>query len=601
MPLMLALAVVAFLAVNLAAGLALGSARLDLTSGRLYTLSPVTRGIIRDMHEPVRLRFYASPALVDVSGRYAQYAEHVRELLKQYARRSHGKITVEMIAPEPYSTEEDRAAGFGLRSVPFNNEGDQGYFGIAATNTTDQIEAIPFLTPEREAFLEYDLTRLVETLQTVKKPVVGLLDGTGTAGSWASFDQLRQLFTLRTLEANTPVIDRSIAVLVLVHPKDLPPLTLFAIDQFVLAGGHALVFVDPDAESINAPGMPPGDGASDLPELFKSWGISYNPGKVAADWDQAMRIQAVSAGREVVTEFPPYIAVKPPYLNAADPITGDLKVVDLVTSGALEKAAGAQTQFTPLIQTSPHAALVDTPDATAQADPLALLSRYQPGTASLTLAARIEGNLSSAFPNGPTQARTVPSGPYLKTSAKPAEIVVVADADMLSNPSWVEMREVGGQKVAIPFASNGDFLTGAVENLTGTAALSSLRGRGVASRPLVRLEDMERQADAQFRATQEELSRRLEEIQRQLLTLFGATGKPSASAPVLNERQQETMRRFRTEMNETRRKLRDVQHDLNSDIEHLETRIRIVDIGAMPLAVILAAVLFAWHKRRRPA
>jgi ABC-type uncharacterized transport system involved in gliding motility auxiliary subunit len=302
-----------------------------------------------------------------------------------------------------------------------------------------------------------------------------------------------------------------------------------------------------------------------------------------------------------VTEFPPYIAARPPFLDPTDPITGDLKVVNLVTPGALFKLPGAETTFTPLIQTSPHATMVDAADATAMADPLELQTKYHPGNESLTLAARIDGTLVTAFPDGPPRDEKAPPppGPYLKVATKPARIVVVADVDMLSDQSWVEMHDLGGQKIAMPFASNGDFLIGAVENLTGAAALSSLRGRGVASRPLVRLEDMERNADAQYRATQEELSRRLEEIQRQLLTLSGSAGKPGAAAPLLNDRQQETMRRFRSEMAETRRKLRDVQHDLNRDIERLETRIRIVDIGAMPLAVILCALLLAAHDRRR--
>jgi ABC-type uncharacterized transport system involved in gliding motility auxiliary subunit len=602
----LVLAVVAFLAVNLAAGLTLGSARIDFTQARIYTLSPVTTDILKGLKEPVHIRFYVSPAMVEVSGRYANYAEHVRELLGVYARRSHGMVTVETISPEPYSPEEDRAFGFGLRGVPVDNSGGQAYFGIVGTNSTDQTQTIPFLTPERETFLEYDLTRLISTLATPKKTIIGLIDGAGTSGpGWAAVDEVRQSFTVRMIEPNTTAIDPTVSVLMIIHPHDLAPSAQFAIDQFVMGGGRVLAFVDPDAEGLapSAADMMGGAPAtsSDMPVLFKSWGIAYDPAKVAADWQQAMRIQAESFGREVVTEFPPYIGDKPPYVKADDPVTGDLKVVNLITPGALSQIPGAKTVFTSLIQTSPDAALADVADCAAAADPLAFVSKYHPTSGpGYTLAARITGDLSSAFPNGPPKD-THTTGPVLKQTAKPAEIIVAADVDILSDHSWVEMRNLGGQHVAIPFASNGDFVINALESLTGQPGLSSLRARGVASRPLTKLEDVERAADAQYEQTEEDLSQKLEDVQRKLLTLSGSQGKQDSKggAPLLNEQQMDAVKQFRAEMSDTRNQLRDVQHNLRHDLDRLETRIRIVNIAVMPLAVIIFAGLLAVHARRR--
>jgi ABC-type uncharacterized transport system involved in gliding motility auxiliary subunit len=603
----LCLSVIAFLAVNLAAGLTLGSVRFDFTAAHIYTLSPVTIGVLKDLKEPIHIRFYQSPAILNVSGRYASYAEHVRELLGVYARRSHGEVTVETISPESYSAEEDRAFGFGLRGVPVDNEGNQAYFGIVATNSTDQTETIPFLTPEREVFLEYDLTRLISALNMPKKPVIGLMDGVGTSGpGWSAVDQVRQLFTVRMIPPETAKIDPEVSVLMIVHPHDLSPATSFAIDQFVLGGGRALIFVDPDAESINPSANPMMTGASsDLPALFKAWGVAYDPGKVVADWKQAMRIEAESFGRPVVTEFPPYIAAKPPYVKSDDPVTGDLKIVNLVTPGALSPVPGAATIFTPLIQSSPEAALADVADAEAEADPLAFLTKYKPGTTTYTMAARIAGSFKSAYPDGPPKdphSASAPAGVSLKDSAKPAELIIAADVDMLSDHSWVEMRDLSGQHVGIPFASNGDFVTNALESLTGSPGLSSLRARGVASRPLTRLEDVERDADARYQATEESLSEKLQDVQRQLLTLSGPRDKDSkagAGSPLLNDQQLDAVKRFRAEMTETRAKLRDVQHDLHRDLDRLEGRIKIVNIGLMPLAVIIFAGLLALSGRRR--
>ena len=279
----LTLGVVVFLAVNLAAGLTLGSARLDFTQSHIYSLSPVTADMLKNLDEPITLRFYVSPAMRDVSGRYANYADHVQTLLDLYARRSHGKITVETIAPDAFSPEEDRAFGFGLRGVPIDEEGDQAYFGIVGTNSTDRVETIPFLTPEREVFLEYDLTRLVSALQQAKPPVIGLIDGAGTSGkTWSAVAEARQLFTLRTLSADTAAIDPTIAALMIVNPRDLKPSMQFAIDQYVLNGGHVLVFVDPDAETVQPAGMDAmgmGSGSSDLPALFKALGHRLRSGQ----------------------------------------------------------------------------------------------------------------------------------------------------------------------------------------------------------------------------------------------------------------------------------------------------------------------------------
>jgi ABC-type uncharacterized transport system involved in gliding motility auxiliary subunit len=599
-PAKLGAAIAAFLLLNLAATLILPDARLDLTADRLYTLSPVSRDILADLKEPITLRFYVSQGVTDASGPYAAYANRVEELLDVYRRRSHGKLTVEIVNPEPFSADEDRAIGFGLKPIPLDSAGNQGFFGIAGTNSTDDTELIPYLAPEREAFLEYDLTKLIQSLATPQKPVIGLLDGTGGLNQGnVAMEQARQLFSVRTLSSDLTSIDPAISVLMLVHPKNLAAGPRYAIDQFVLNGGHALIFVDPEAETASptdsrASGLRDG-GASDLPDLFKAWGIGYDPLHVVGDWSQAMRIQAESLGRQVVTEYPPYIAVMPPYLKADDPVTGNLKSLNMITAGALTALPGATTSFTPLIESSPQAALIETLDASSLTDPLEITRKYHPGDQSFTLAARLTGKVATAFPAGPpAELKGKTSGPVLKESVKPTVLIVVADSDLLADRAWVDVRETGGGEMATPYAGNGDFLVNALENLTGSPALSVLRGRGLITRRLTRLDNLQRDAEAEFRASEESLARKLDTIRKQLASVT-PTGDDKA---LLGAERQEAIRRFHNEMAETRRALRDVQHDLRRTIDRLIGRIRLIDILAVPVLVVLAAILYAWRERR---
>ena len=422
----LGLAIVAFLVLNLLVGAVLPDFRLDLTADRLYTLTPVSRDILADLPEPITLRFYVSQGITDTSGPYAAYATRIEELLDVYRRRAHGQIKVEIVNPEPFSPEEDRASGFGLKPVPLDAAGGQGFFGLAGTNSTDDTELIPYLAPEREAFLEYDLTKLIQALSMPKKPLIGLLDGTheldGSEGPNAALEQVKQLFTVRMLSSDVTVIDPAIAVLLLVHPKNLNPGLRYAIDQYVLGGGHALIFVDPEAETAGSAdprtGGIQGGGTSDLPDLFRAWGIGYDPLHVVGDWSQALRIQAQSLGRQVVTDYPPYIAVTPPYLKADDPVTGNLKSINMITAGALTQLGGRRRQF--------HAADPVQPAGGADRDAGCLIPhrsagitrKYHPGEASFTLAARLVGSFATAFPNGPPD-KVKMTAPQLQESTKP--------------------------------------------------------------------------------------------------------------------------------------------------------------------------------------
>jgi len=621
-----ALAVVCFLAVNLFVTLELGAARLDLTENGLYTLSDSTAAMLEAMKEPVKLRLYSSRQLLDSNPSLKPYAARVREMLASYVKLSGDRISLELIDPEPFSPEEDRAAAFGLRGVPYDSTGNRGYFGLVGTNTTDDTDSIPFLAPDREAFLEYDLTRLVYDLAHPDKPVIALLDGIGLNGGpqsnyrpWQIYEQMRQFFDIHIMAGDIDKFGDDIKALVIVHPHDLSDKTQFAIDQFVLRGGPTMVFVDPLAENMqrNAQmGAPPPNVASHLKRLMKAWGVELAPDKVVGDRGAAMQVQAMSNGRAVITQYLPWLTLDKSALDQNDVVTGQLDVLRLFSAGALRPLPGATTKMEPLVQSSPDSMLVDAQQLQLGPDPAALMSAFQPSGSRYTLAARISGPAKSAFPDGAptppqaaegaststgnTAATSTPPVAALKESSQPINLVLAADTDMLSDDAWLNIQDGGDAQIAVPIAHNADLVINAIENLAGGAALSNLRGRGLSNRPFTTIERIRSEAEAKYLATEEELSKELDGAQKKLASLetnqkAGATGKK-----LLTAEQQETVRTFRNQVLMLRAQLREVQRALQEDIERLQNWLMLANIAAVPAIVAIVALIVAlWRRARR--
>ena len=262
----------------------------------------------------------------------------------------------------PFSDVEDRAVAFGLQGVPLDVPGEQVYFGLAATNSTDDQQIIAFFQPERERFLEYDLTKLVHCLAVPKKTVVGMISTLPLEGDMmammrgrpaepmAIIEQLRQLDKVKPLAAEIDAIPADVDVLMLVHPQNLPEKTLFAIDQFVLRGGKALVFVDPHSEmqaaqanQMNPPGAP---ASSDLAPLFKSWGFEVPPKVVAGDRRDAQQVEIPVPGRGgEPLDYIAWLDLKPTNLNRTDMITADLSHIMMASPGILEPIARSQNKL----------------------------------------------------------------------------------------------------------------------------------------------------------------------------------------------------------------------------------------------------------------
>lgn len=599
----LLLIALAFLAFNMVSGLALTNARLDLTEQKLYTISDGTRQILGELDEPINLYFFYSDKSAKDLVVLRNYARRVEEMLKAYAQAADGKIKLHIVDPEPFSEDEDKAAEFGLQAVPAQQGGDAIYFGLAGTNSVDDHQVIPFFPLDQEEFLEYEVSRLVQSLAHPQRPVVGVLSGLPLNGGfdmqtqqpsspWMVMEEIRQLFQIESLKPDVDQIPDKVSVLLLVHPKNLPEQTQYAIDQFVLRGGKLLAFVDPWSEADHAmpmPGEMGGEGkSSDLPALFKAWGFEMLPGKVLGDGAYAM---SVSMGQgERPARHPGWLTLPRQALDPSDVATANLETLTVATAGILRPLEGAKTHFVPLIHSSEYAMPFDAQRFAMLRNPQELMGELNPSGDRYTVAARISGPAQSAFPDGIEGRKD-----GLK-SADNINVIVVADTDMLSDRMWVQVQDFFGQRVPQPWADNSAFAINALDNLSGSEALISVRSRGRFTRPFTVVEDLQRQAEARFREQEQALKQRLSETEEKLASL---QNQDPAKALELTPEQQATLQQFMQEKLRIRKELREVNYQLNADIEKLGRTLKFINIALVPLVLTLGVLLlWAWRRRR---
>ena len=611
------IAVVFLFSLNILSSLEIRTSQIDLTENKLYTLSEGTKEVIKEIDEPITFKLYYSPTFGEISPSHGNYFKRVKELLENFSLASNGKIILNVINPLSFSIEEDEAVKFGIQGIPLDQSGELGYFGMAAVNSTDDKKTVPFFNPQREQFLEYDLTRLVYELAEPKKMKVGLItslliesDPMLQYKPWPIMDQIKQFFDVKSIDAKVTQIDQDIDILLLVHPKITDENLMYAIDQFVMRGGRLLVFLDPQNESARmTPRAPPGAGSSELTKLFKNWGIVFDEEKFVGDRTRAIRVQAPVDGREIIADYLSWGVYDKRALNSDDVVTGELSTISVASAGALSLTDESKLKMVSLVKTSKIAQRIDAKLVRGQINPEAILKQFKSENREFTLAARFSGKVSTAFPDGPPDIDTsdkkitkednkvVTKLPHMSKANKDLQMIVMADTDLLTSRFWVQQQEFFGKTIYTPVSNNADFLINSLENLSGSQALISLRSRGLSVRPFHKIQDLKNNAEDKYRQTEQQLSSKLKELQGKLQGL-GLKDKGDTKV-ILTSAQQKVFNQFRAEMLEVRKQLRDVQLALRQDIDQLDTRLKVLNIWIMPIIISLAAIILAIIRRRR--
>jgi ABC-type uncharacterized transport system involved in gliding motility auxiliary subunit len=595
--------------------------RWDTTEDKIYSLSDGTQKILAGMERPVSIKFFYSRSNRNFPNNLKLYAKRVREFLTEYERTSRGRVKVEIYDPKPDSDEEEWAQKYGIQPMQLPT-GEEIYCGLAFL-AEDQEEIIPVLDPSRESLIEYDVTRLIQRLQTVEQMVIGLIGSLPVTGfptamgiprqpmfgePWLFVEELRKTYDVQDVDTTAGRIDPGVDLLLIIHPKALSAKMQYAIDQYILRGGKAAVFVDPFCVSDRSQGQQrfTAPSSTSMERLLGAWGVSVDMKKAVADMDQPTRLRT---GQNQIQENPIWISARGDSFNSEEVITAQLESMLFPIAGAIEKKGDSGYEFVPLVQSGRNAALIDTFKVNLGVE--SIRRDFVPAGEQFNIAVQIRGLFKTAFPAGPPKeekqedaseevepkAEETESMEHLEVAQESATIIIIADADLLADNYYVRKGNFLGLDVSQVFNDNLNLLSNACEILTGSDELIGLRSRGMFERPFTAVLALERRAQERWLVKENELVRRAEDANKKLRDL--QQQKDASQKLILSPEQEAEIAKFRAEKRRIDRELKEVRKNLRADIENLGVMLKAINIFLMPLLVSVAGLGFGIYRQRR--
>lgn len=592
------------------------SPRWDATADRMYSLSDSTIDILSTLEEEVTIKVFYTQDAENTPGHLKNYARRVLDFISEYEHHGKGNIRVEIYNPTMDSEEEEWAQKYGIQGISLPT-GDSFYFGLAIL-ALDQEEVMPYLDVARENQLEYDLTRIITRVQTSKKSKISIFSGLPVFGTpaymrmpgqpggqepWLFINELKKTYEVKEVRASDSSLDGDTDLLIVIYPKGISDELQYAIDQYILAGGNALIMVDPMAVTDTTPSQNQMQAKSaSLDKLFSAWGVRMDSSKVVADLDNPTRL----ASREnQVEDNPLWISMSPAGLSQENIITAKLEKMLLPMAGAIEKTDDLKVKMEPLLQASANSSLTNS--FMARFGPNALRRDFKASGENYNLAVKLTGAFKTAFPAGkpkkkkedgaPEEEETDDAAPHLTAGEKEATVIILADSDFLFDRFYVNIQNFLGMNLSQIFNDNLNFLLNTAEVLSGASALIDIRSRGQFERPFTVVQDLEKKAQARWLAREQELVRKADETNRKLREL--EKNKDSSQQFILSEEQEKEIEKFREEKIRVNKELKVVRRNLRSEIESLGNTLKFVNIILVPLLVSIAGILYSLHMRKK--
>ena len=616
LPIIIILAIIGFLSFNILNKNFFKNMRFDLTKSNVYTLSSGTKSILHSIKEPLNFKLFYTKQIGDTNPVYQNYYNKVKELLEQYVLLSNNKIQLKIYNPEPFSNEEDQALEHGMQGVEIL-QGVYGYFGLVASNSTDDEEKIIFFDSNRESFLEYDLSKIVSNLANPNRRVIGLYTNLPVLGTfnplaksrdaasippWIVYNRIKEFFEVKRIHEKTRKISDDLELIMIIHPQEVPERILYMFDQFVLRGGKLLIFLDPNAEverfrteqqqstSVSK------NNSSNLKELLDRWGVELVEDKVVGDLLSARRVSIGTDAQPSVTDYIAWLDIKSEYIDSSHQATSKVKNLTFATAGILKHNNRNSIEFKKLVWSTKQSMQIDVEEVRSSPDPTTLLRNFVPSNEELVLAAEINGNFVSNFPDGPpkTDRDNFKKENHLQNSVKPSSLIIVSDVDMLYDEYWIRFTESG----AAPISNNADFAINLLEYLNGTEDLIGLRGKGTSLATFTRVERIQKEAEQKYRSKEQELLDKLNDYQQKLKKIESGKGNEEGK-DIISEDETSEIEKFRSEMVRVRTELRQVQNALRVNIEKLDSQLKFFNIFLVPILLVILSIILSVIRRKK--
>ena len=556
---------------------------IDFTSTKTFTLSKGTKNVLANIEEPLKIEFIYSRSLSKNIPIIQNYATQIEGLLNRYESLAKGKIDFQIIEPEPYSDQEDYVERYGVQGFPVGLEGSNIYFGMIATNTTDDLEIIPFFDPSKGGSLEKQLTDIVYKLNRVEKPKIGLLTQVETKspnpniplqGEYIIFEQLENYYDIEYLSPTAEIFE-NIDLLVVYHPAEISENTEYAIEQFILRGGKTLIFVDPYFEKDDYT-----DKTSTLNNVLKTLNISYVD-RVILDGTQATRLQTqqnISDSTSLQTLLKlNWPEVRTDFINQQEDISNGLSLVRLISPGGLMKLEEeSQTTYSSILSSSEL-----TMDLSIQEvqDPIELINNFNPTGIIYDFAVKVGGMAQSNFDNFEGKYSD-----HISQSQENINVIVFSDADFIRGPYWARVQKFLNSTVIEESSDNGTLVSNIMDVMTGFDDFIDLRNKETPFRPFTVVQKLQAEAEKQYLGQEQELQQKLDLTLQEIKNLSGGRDNENVQ---LSENQMEELALFQLEVERTRKELREVRRNLNKDIDALANKINVLNTFLIPIILII--------------
>jgi ABC-2 type transport system permease protein len=605
--------------------------KVDVTDQKLYTLTAGTKSILAKLNQPLKLKLYyaktASMKGPDQIKYFNNYYEIVKALLDEYVVASKGMVSLEVIDPRPFSDDEVEATRSGLRKFPVTEE-ENFVFGLVVQTQFGAEKSIPFFTPDRQNFVEYDISALIDMTTSRQKKNIGVLSSLPVMGeasdymaqmmimqgqqpkmAWTIIEHLKQKYEVKDIPADTNNIS-DIDVLLVIHPKDLPVQTLFAIDQYILKGGRTIIFVDPYcyADQQPAQAMLQSDKvsqASNLKKFLNNWGLDMPELTFAGDRQLAPGA-TIAASRES-EKIIGFLNLTPPAcFNRDSVITAQLNSVRIWFAGALNEIASPndvnsenRIERTPLLMTTAkgNTFKIDSPFDLQMVDSAGLMKKFNDGTKPVVMGYLLTGKFKSIYPDGITLVSEPPpdepNAPKIKTritgltkAQENCAVVVYSDVDFISNSLAYYRNQLFGNIVV---GDNSALLMNTIDDLSGSTDLISIRSRGNFRRPFTVVDKIEEKAEAETADEVGKLNAEISGFESELRKLVNSSDEKEKQ--VIGNSIARKTKDLELKKLKARQQLREVKIQKRQRIETLGNKLRAFNMLAAPVVILFIAVV----------